>query len=253
MALQLGELAAIVGALHFHGVLRLRGGHRQAVGHRHGDHVGQVVLALGVAVGQPAHPLGHARAGHGEDAGVALADRALLGGRVLLLDDGADLPLGVANDPAIAGGIGQLHGEQGQLRRAGVGQQALEGRRLDQRHVAVQHQHLLGTDERQRLGDRVAGAELLLLEDEIQVVGRQALAHRFGAVADDHMDALRLQRPGGVDDMAEHGLAGDRMQDLGQRRAHAGALTGGEDDDFQTHWCTSLCSPSAGLERNGHE
>ncbi|MNE64166.1 hypothetical protein D3C80_1595610 [compost metagenome] len=99
----------------------------------------------------------------------------------------------------------------------------------------------------------MAGAVLLFLQDEIQVVGRQALAHRLGAVADDHMDALRIQLTSGVDDMAKHGLAGHRVQDLGQRRTHAGALTGGEDDDFQTHWCTSLCSPSAGLERNGHE
>src|SRR5690606_15714990 len=71
VALQLGELDAVVGAQYFHLVGGLYGGDAQAVGHGHGDHVGQVVLALGVAVGQPPQPVAQAVARYGEDAGVA--------------------------------------------------------------------------------------------------------------------------------------------------------------------------------------
>ncbi|GGE35395.1 hypothetical protein GCM10007421_06460 [Halopseudomonas oceani] len=35
--------------------------------------------------------------------------------------------------------------------------------------------------------------------------------------------------------MAEHGFAGDRMQHLGQFGAHAGALSGGENNDVKIH------------------
>ena len=55
------------------------------------------------------------------------------------------------------------------------------------------------------------------------------------AVADDHLNALRPQGTRGADDMAEHGFAGDRMQHLGQCRAHASALAGSENDDIKRH------------------
>ncbi|MNN89931.1 hypothetical protein D3C81_2078130 [compost metagenome] len=50
MAFQFGELAAVIGALHFHRVQGLLGGNHQAIGNGHGDDVGQVVLTLGVLV-----------------------------------------------------------------------------------------------------------------------------------------------------------------------------------------------------------
>lgn len=58
VTLQLGLLHAVINALHFHRVQRLGAGYHQAVADRHGDHVGQVVLALGVVVGQAAEPVG---------------------------------------------------------------------------------------------------------------------------------------------------------------------------------------------------
>ena len=88
---------------------------------------------------------------------------------------------------------------------------------------------------RLRLGHRMAGTQLFGLDDEIQVVGPQALAYLLGAMADHHLDALRLQAAGGVDDVAEHGLVSHRVQHLGQGRTHAGALAGGENDDIEGH------------------
>ncbi|MNQ92247.1 hypothetical protein D3C85_1076660 [compost metagenome] len=152
-----------------------------------------------------------------------------------MLDDGLHHAGGIANDPAVAGGIDQVHGEQGELVVLHLLQQALERFHLDQRHVAIEDQHTLGSELRQRLGDGVAGAQLFGLQDEAEIVRGQPLAHRLGAMADDHVYALGGELAGSVDDVAEHGLAGHRVQDLGQRRTHAGALAGGEDDDIEGH------------------
>ena len=56
------------------------------------------------------------------------------------------------SDAAIAGRIGQLDGEQAQLVVADQGQQTLESRGLDQRHIAIENQHALGAELRQGLG-----------------------------------------------------------------------------------------------------
>ncbi len=81
----------------------------------------------------------------------------------------------------------------------------------------------------------MAGAQLLGLQDEAEVVCGEALTHEVGPMADDHVNALGLQRTGAVDDVPEHGFAGNRVENLGQRRAHAGALACGEDDDIEGH------------------
>ncbi|MNF78443.1 hypothetical protein D3C84_606280 [compost metagenome] len=235
MALQFGELDAVVGALHFHGVMGLLGGHHQAVGHGHGDDVGEVVLALGVVVGQAPQPVGQALARHGENAGIAFADGALLGGRVLVFDDGLHHARRVANNAAVAGRVDQVHGEQGELVVLHLLQQALQGLHFDQRYVAIEDQYALGTEMRQRLGDGVAGAQLFGLQHKAEVIRGQPLAYRLGAMTYDDVDALGGELAGGVNDVAEHGLAGHRMQHLGQGRTHASALAGGEDDDIEGH------------------
>lgn len=62
----------------------------------------------------------------------------------------------------------------------------------------------------------MAGAQLLGLQHEVNIVGRQALAHPLGTMTDHHVDLARRKRAGGVDDVAEHGLAGHLVQDLGR-------------------------------------
>lgn len=81
----------------------------------------------------------------------------------------------------------------------------------------------------------MARTELFGLEHEIQVVGGHPLTHQIRAVADHHVDPFRLQLARAVDDVAEHRLAGNGMEDLGQGRTHAGALAGGENHDFKGH------------------
>ncbi|MNR41051.1 hypothetical protein D3C85_1593960 [compost metagenome] len=113
-----------------------------------------------------------------------------------------------------------------------LGEQALEGFDLDERHVTVENQNSVGFDERYGLGHGMAGAELFVLKDKIQIIGGQAFTHRFSAMADHDVDTLRIKLPGAVDNMAEHRIACNWMQDFWQCRTHARALTGSEDNDF---------------------
>ena len=113
-ALERGELLRAVDAQHLGGAARLRGHHSHAIGHRMGHHIGQVVLALGVAVVQPRQPLLELRGGRGHGAGVDLVDGALLGRGVLVLDDGSDGRWQscrgcCAHDAPVAAGINQVH------------------------------------------------------------------------------------------------------------------------------------------------
>ena len=210
----------------------LFGSHHQAIADGHGNYVSQVVLALGVVVGQPAHPVTQALNRHRENPGVAFGDGPLGLVGVFLLDDGGDLARCVTHDPAIAGRIIQLDRQQTQLLRGDVGEQALQGFDFDQRHVAVENQYGVGCDERNGLGYSMTSTQLLVLQDEVQIVRRQALTHSVGTMADHHMNALWLKLPGAVDNMAKHRVARHRMKHFWQGRTHAGALTGGEDNDF---------------------
>jgi len=81
----------------------------------------------------------------------------------------------------------------------------------------------------------MAGTQLLGLNDEGEIIAGQSLAHLLGTVANNHLDAFRLQCTRGVDHVPEHGFSGDRMQNLGQRRTHARALASGENDDIERH------------------
>ncbi|MNF81908.1 hypothetical protein D3C84_641990 [compost metagenome] len=214
MTLQLGELLAIVGTLHFHCIVRLFGRHHETIADRHGDHVGQVVLALGIVVGETAHPLPQFCERQGQDAGVAFGDRSFGFVGVFLLDDGRHLASGVAHDTAVAGRIVQFNGEQAQLLRRDFREQALECFDLNERHVTVENQDSVGFDERYGLGHGMAGAELLVLKDKIQIIGGQAFTHCFSAMADHDVNALGLKLPGAVDNMSEHRVSGNWMQDF---------------------------------------
>ena len=84
---------------------------------------------------------------------------------------------------------------------------------------------------RQRLHDGVAGAQLRRLPGPGQIGGGQCLANLLATMAVNDADAAGGQLARGVEDMAEQGLAGKRMQHFGVVRMHPLALTGGEYDD----------------------
>jgi hypothetical protein len=104
-ALQFGQLLAAVDAQHLPLGGRVAGDDLFAFGGGHADHVGEVVLALGILVGEPRQPAGQLAGGQAEDAGVHLVDGQLLGAGVLVLDDALHLAPRVAHDAAVAGGL----------------------------------------------------------------------------------------------------------------------------------------------------
>ena len=151
-----------------------RGHHRHALGHGHGDDVGQVVLALRVVVLQRGDPALQRRGGRGHHAGVDLADaRAAPALASLCSTMPRTLAGSVAQDAAVAGGVGQFDGQQRQLlAAAGAGQRG-GGVGADQRHVAVEDQRGRRAVVQRRHGllDGMAGAELRHLAHEDQALG----------------------------------------------------------------------------------
>ncbi|MNN82498.1 hypothetical protein D3C81_1994370 [compost metagenome] len=92
----------------------------------------------------------------------------------------------------------------------------MQGLDFDQRHIAVENQYGVGRDERHSLGHGMPGTQLLVLQDKIQVIRRQALTHGVGTMADHHVNALGLELPGAVDNMAKHRVTCHGMKHLGQ-------------------------------------
>ncbi len=120
------QLRGAVDARHLERVGRDMRHHRHAVGGGQLDDVGEVVLALGIAVVQPGQPALEQAGGHGHHAAVDFADFALRLGRVLVLDDGHDLTAPLfrgADDAPVARGVVELDGQQREP-LAGAGRQS---------------------------------------------------------------------------------------------------------------------------------
>ena len=115
-----------------------------------------------------------------------------------------------------------------------LGHQVAERGRADQRGVAGQHDDVAVVEvvvgeggERHRQGVARAPGDLLLDEVDEQV-GRavllQGLGDRLGPVAHHHDRPVDEELGQGVEDVEEHRPPAQRMERLGQRRPHPGAL-----------------------------
>ena len=124
-----GELHPVVDAGEFAGVVGDVGADRTAGVPGDGEHVGDVQLALLVVGVQPGQGVPQDAGVEGEDAGVDLVDLALGVGGVLLLGDMGDFTLLVADDPPVAEGVGQPHGQHGD----GGGDLGVSGEQLGER------------------------------------------------------------------------------------------------------------------------
>src|SRR5207245_11450651 len=109
----------------------------------------------------------------GVETWVDLGDGTLDVARVPLFDDAGDLAVGSADDSAIAGGPCEVERHQRQVRaRGAVGiEQGAERGGADERHVAVEDEDVAREVGEGRRGarDRVAGPDLLRLEDDADV------------------------------------------------------------------------------------
>ncbi len=81
----------------------------------------------------------------------------------------------------------------------------------------------------------MAGTELLGLQGPFDLCVGEGGTHLLGAVAVDHDDLAGRQCARRIEHVRKQRPPGERVQDLGQLRAHALALTRGENDDFERH------------------
>ena len=175
---------------------------------------------------------------------------------ILLLADGGHAALLVEDEPPVAVRVGGLEAEDGDV-GAGVERHdhAPQRCRLNQRRVGEDDEHGAGMtlQRRPRRQHRVGGAELLgLLEDlGCRRNARSLGPHRLHIGADHHGDAPGPCRGGSIQRVRQNRAPADAMHDLGQCRAHAHALAGGESNDQERSVdhaglasCCSLRSPT---------
>ena len=120
MGLDFGELQLVVDAEDFGHRRRNQRGDRHLVAHRHRNDIGEVVLALRIAVLEFAEPAAQPLHRHRHDTGVALSDLAFARGGILLLDNAADFAARIAHDATVARRI--LEHDREQAHGLGSGQ-----------------------------------------------------------------------------------------------------------------------------------
>ena len=149
----------------------------------------------------------------------------------------------VADDPAVAGGVGHPGGEHraGGVGRAVAGDEGGDGLGPQQRRVAGSTRMSVSASSISSSGRAVrpdahgvAGAPLDVLLDEVDdqvgLVLLELLGDPLGAVADDHDRPLGSAVADRVEHVEQHRPAAQQVQRLRSVRAHPGALAGGEDE-----------------------
>lgn len=243
---ELGELRARVHTQAVAVVIAMENGDSLVRALENLEHVGQVVLALGVVVGDFADMLLKLGAIEGVAAGVAFKERlGLLGRAILLLDDAGDGAGFVELDASVAKGLGRREGESGCRIGAavyGLGELG-HGVCLDERQVSVEHHdgavfdaagldgHLYGVAGTQAFDllnrlDGDGGVGICVLEKR---------AHFVCMASHDNDHAVAASGDRSVDDPVDHRFAKDLMRYLGVVGLHACALAGGEDDGGCVH------------------
>ncbi len=165
------------------------------------------------------------------DAGVHLAERALLLRGVLPLDDADEGAGRVAHDAPVAGGVRGLgrqerHGGAG---RATSVDEARERRVREERYVAREDEDLVRAGGRgERHADRVSRSELRLLDDRRDArESREVLEHLLEPAPHDDDDRPGAERERGGEDSIEEGAARGLVEDLRRLGAHPDAAPGG--------------------------
>lgn len=236
------------------------------------EHVGQIVFALSVVVGNLADMLLELGAIEGVAAGVALKERlGLLGCAIFLLDDTGDGAVFVKFNASVAKGLGRSEGESGR----GVGA-AVYGLCelcyrvcLDERQVAVEHHNRAGIDAASLDGHLygVAGTQALDLlnrldgDGGVDICVLEKRAHFVCMASHDNDHAAAACGDRSVDDPVDHRFAKDLMRYLGVVGLHACALAGGEDDGGCVHaspglfgmYCAAALATATGFDDTAGE
>ena len=194
-------------------------------------HIGEVVLVLGVVVGEPVQRARQQPSVKAVDAHIELADLLLFRRAVLILDDPDKCFRGVPQDAAIGqrqlGGAGEEG--TGRLRLAVVIQKALVDLTAQQRHVAVADEHRAVEAIQKRPGAEygVAGAHLGLLHRR-RIAGK-GVQNLLPLVAHHQQCVLPGDKVQRREHIVQQGLSARRAEHLGQIALlglHPGALAG---------------------------
>lgn len=231
------------------------------------EHVGQIVLALCVIVGDFADMLLKLGAIKGVAAGVALKECfGLLGRAIFLFDNAGDGASLVKLNTSVAKGLGRREGEGGSSVGAAVYGLCELGYRvcLNERQVAVEHHNRAGIDAASLDGHLygVAGTQALNLLNRLDGDGRIGVcilkkrAHFVCMASHDNDHAAAACGDRSVDDPVDHRFAKDLMRYLGVVGLHACALAGGEDDGGCVHaspglfgmYCAAALAAATGFD-----
>ena len=185
-----GELYAVVDATGLVHAVWLCGDDIDAILDRHRHDVGEVVLALCVVRLQTRQPFGQPRRRHDHEARVDLVDAPLVRACILLFANAQHLAGSIAQDAPEAGRVVHHRGHQPEATGAGV-DEPVQAAGSDQRHVAVEDQHLAVAEVWRDLLHRVAGALLFGLQHVVQRGVRERGPHLFVAIADDDVNPAR--------------------------------------------------------------
>ena len=215
--------------------LGLAAAHHPSLGNGQGQNVRQVVFALGVVIANPWQVLEQVPRRGRQHTRVDFADVALGITGIAMFDHRYQRAGFIPQNASVTCRVRDRGGQQ-RRPTVGHGHQGLQGSTPDERDIAVEHQHgTLGRDGGHGLQHAVAGAQLLLLYNPVDLITRQGLRHRIRAVAYHHMHRQGLKLQCSADDMFQQGPAGKRMQHLGQGGLHPLTLARGKNNHFQLH------------------
>ena len=233
-----GKLDPVVDALRLPQVVDEVSTDPSARAARDGEHIGQVLLALGVVGGHLLECVAEDVGVESVDPRVDLGDGPLLVRGVLLLDDASHRAVGVAQDATVAGGVVEVCGDDGDGTSSGLMALDQVVKRLggEEGDVAVSDEdgagQVLGEGLECTLGGPPGALEVVLVGDDRTLVGRgDILGDELALVADDDRQVLRFGGPCCGHGMAEQREPADLVEDFGGCRLHTGALASGEDDD----------------------
>ena len=232
-----GELRARVDAETFVVVLDDHAGHGQAIGSQQTEHVREVVLALRVIAVELIEMAQERRCGKAIDAGIALANRALLLRAVLLFDDAGHVATRVTHDTPVSKGIGGHHREH---RRGGTTclmrfDEMLDGACRDERGVAAKHHDVafVALELVRRAHNRMTSTQ------HFELIGDDAVAEQgldlLASVADDHVDVIATGLMRRIYDPTHERLAQHLVDDLWLVGFHAGTSACCKNQSFSFH------------------
>ena len=117
-------------------IIGLAGDDLDTIGDGGGDDVGQVILTLGIVVGECCQPCAQFGGRGHQDAGIDFLDGELGGAGILLFDDAYQAAL-FAHDASVAGGVVEIDGQHTELVVTGGRQQTGKGGAGSEWHIAV--------------------------------------------------------------------------------------------------------------------